>query len=53
VDEKELWERFCQNGRINDYLEYRNCVNSLEKTEMKPFGKANCTGSGHKGAEYR
>jgi hypothetical protein len=53
VDEKMLWERFCQNGKIDDYLEYRNCVNSLDKTEMKPCDKDNGTGSGHKRTEYR
>lgn len=53
MDEKALWERFCQNGKIDDYLQYRNCVNSTSKTEMKPRDKDNGTGSGHKGTEYR
>lgn len=53
MDEKMLWEKFCQNGKIDDYLEYRNCVNSSDKTEMKPSDKDNGTGARHTGAEYR
>lgn len=53
MDEKELWAKFCQGGKIQDYLEYRNCVNSAPKTELDRCDKDKCTGVGNKGAEYR
>ncbi len=53
LDENKMWERFCENGKIADYLLYRDCVNSLGKTEMEPCDKDNCTGTGYKGAECR
>ena len=33
MDENELWQRFCEGGKVADYLEYRNCVNVVNKTE--------------------
>lgn len=53
LDENKMWERFCENGKIADYLLYRECVNSLGKTEMEPCDKDNCTGTGYKGTECR
>lgn len=53
MDENKLWERFCENGKVSDYLEYRNCVNSTAKTELESFGKNNGTGSCDKGTEHR
>ncbi len=52
MDEKELWERFCQGGKVEDYLEYRNCVNATNKTELEPSDKDNRTGARDKGTEY-
>lgn len=53
MDEKELWAKFCQGGKVQDYLEYRNCVNSARKTELDKSDKDKCTGVGYTGAEYR
>lgn len=53
MNEKELWARFCEGGKVADYLEYRNCVNVINKTELKPSDKDNGIGSGDKGTEYR
>lgn len=53
MDEKELWQRFCEGGKVADYLEYRKCVNAVNKTELEPLDKNNSTGSGYKGTEYR
>ncbi len=53
MDENKLWEKFCENGRVSDYLLYRGCVNSTEKTELETLGKDNSTGACNKGAEYR
>lgn len=52
MDENKLWERFYKNGRVDDYLEYRNCVNSVLNTE-ESSDKDNCTGTCHKGTEHR
>ncbi len=52
MDEKELWARFCEGGKVADYLEYRNCVNANSKTELEPSDKDNCTGARDKGTEY-
>ena len=53
MDENKLWEKFCENGSIADYLIYRNCVNSIEKTELEALDKNNSTGACNKGAEHR
>lgn len=53
MDEKELWQRFCQGGRVEDYLEYRNCVNMQNKTETDKNAEDNCTGPGDTRTEYR
>ncbi len=53
MDEKELWARFCEGGKVADYLEYRNCVNVTNKTELEASDKDNCTGACDKGAEHR
>jgi hypothetical protein len=53
MDENKLWEKFRENGRVADYLEYRNCVNSLDKTELETLDKDNGSGARHKGTEYR
>lgn len=49
MDEKMLWQRFCENGSVKDYLNYRSCVNSDEKTEMEELGENNSTGVGDTG----
>ena len=53
MDEKELWAKFCQGGKVQDYLEYRNCLNSAPKTELDNSDKDKRTGVGYTGAEYR
>ncbi len=59
MNENKLWEKFCEKGRVADYLEYKNCVNAVispnaeNKTELKPIDENNGTGSCHKGTEYR
>lgn len=53
MDENALWERFCKNGRVSDYLEYRNCVNSIGKTELEQIDKDNGSGTCDKRTEYR
>ena len=53
MDENELWQRFCEGGKVADYLEYRNCVNVVNKTEQELRDKDNRTGSCNKGTEYR
>lgn len=51
MDENELWQRFCEGGKVADYLEYRNCVNAVNKTELVESDKDNRTGSRDKGTE--
>lgn len=53
MDEKELWERFWANGRVEDYLRYRNCTNAVNKTELEQSDKDKCTGTGDTRTEYR
>ncbi len=53
MDEKTLWQKFCENGKVVDYLTYRSCVNSVNQTELKPIDENNCTGSCDKRTEYR
>lgn len=53
MDERELWERFAQNGRIEDYLLYRSFVNAENKTEIIKSDKDNRTGACDTGTEYR
>jgi hypothetical protein len=53
MNENKLWEKFWQNGRVSDYLEYREFVNSTAKTELDTVDKNNCTGACDTGAEHR
>ncbi len=53
MDENELWQRFCEGGKVSDYLRYRDCVNAVNKTELELSDKNNRTGSCDKGTEYR
>lgn len=53
MDENKLWNNFCKNGSVNDYLLYRRCVNSAEKTELGQIDENNGTGVSDSGAEYR
>lgn len=52
MNENELWEKFYKGGKIEDYIEYRNCVN-MKNGEKKNRGENNCTGIGNQGTEYR
>lgn len=52
MEENELWQKFCQGGKVKDYLEYREFVN-LKSAEMKNSAENNCTGSCDKRTEYR
>jgi hypothetical protein len=53
MDEKALWQRFCENGSVTDYLNYRNCVDSEKKTELESIGENDCTRLGYKGTDDR
>lgn len=53
MDEKELWQKFCEGGKVLDYLEYRNCVNTANKTELENDGKDNGAGACDTRTEYR
>ncbi len=52
MNEKELWEKFYNGGKIADYLEYRICVN-MKDEESENSGKNNRTGSCNQRTEYR
>jgi hypothetical protein len=53
MDEKELWAKFCEGGKVADYLEYRNCVNASGKREKEPSDKDKRTGACDTRTEYR
>jgi len=53
MNENELWQRFCENGRVSDYLEYKNTVNAAKNSELENLGENNSTGTGDKRTEYR
>lgn len=42
---EESWGSFWQSGRIEDYLNYRNCVGNGEeqKKECREDGRAGCS----------
>ncbi len=52
MDKNELWQKFCQDGRVEDYIAYKNAENVLMQTELEKDGKNNGAGAGNKGAEY-
>ncbi len=52
MNEKDLWEKFYQGGKIADYLEYRNCVN-MKNTELEESAEDNRTRTCDKRTEYR
>lgn len=52
MNEKELWEKFVNGGKIADYIEYRNCVNMKIEGSGKS-GENNSTRSCNQGTEYR
>ena len=52
MNEKELWEKFYKDGKIADYLEYRNCVN-MKNAELEQSAENNCTRTGNQRTEYR
>ena len=53
MNENELWQRFCENGRVSDYLEYKNTVNAAKNSELESLGENNSTGIGDKRTECR
>jgi hypothetical protein len=53
MDKNKLWENFCENGRVSDYLLYRRCVNSTEKTELEKVDENNGIRPCDTGTEYR
>lgn len=53
MDEKMLWQRFCENGSVEDYLNYRNCVASTDKMELESLDKNDRTGTRNKGTDHR
>ncbi len=54
-----LWAKFCQNGKVEDYLNYKNSVKqgiaqvSENITELNPLDENNGTRSCDTGTEYR
>ena len=53
MDEKELWEKFKKDGKIDNYLEYRKHLDMLGETELKLCDENKCSGFGDKRTEYR
>lgn len=53
MEEKELWQKFCDGGKIEDYLEYRNCVNMKINTELSKGGEDYRKGTCDKRTEHR
>lgn len=37
MEENELWDKFTANGRVDDYLKYREYVEMNARTELKPI----------------
>ena len=52
MNEKELWEKFANGGKIADYIEYRNCVN-MKNERSENSGENNSTRTCNQGTEYR
>ncbi len=53
MDEKELWQKFYEGGKVADYLEYRNCVNTENNAELTESAQNDGTGTCNSGTEYR
>lgn len=53
MNELELWNRFRENGKVDDYLAYRAKVRENMQAEMNTGGKADRFGSCDKRTEYR
>ena len=53
MDEKELWEKFAQDGKIDNYIEYRKHLEMLSKTELELCDENKCIGHCDKRTEYR
>ncbi|MGN0526096.1 MAG: hypothetical protein ACI4IF_01550 [Acutalibacteraceae bacterium] len=58
MNENELWQKFCNGGKVADYLNYRNCVNSKAAqnnitTEFDKSAENYGTGTCNKRTEYR
>ncbi len=61
MNEKTLWQKFYENGKIEDYLKYRNFINKAQTidvnnmqniTELNTLDKDNGAGPCHKRTEY-
>ena len=52
MDEKELWERFKRDGKVEDYLEYRRYLDMLGKMELDQSEQNQYTGIGDPGTKY-
>lgn len=53
MDERELWQKFCDGGKIADYLEYRSCLNMKDNTELSKSGENYREGTCDKRTDYR
>ncbi|MBO7179495.1 MAG: hypothetical protein J6V78_04060 [Clostridia bacterium] len=56
MEGKMLWDKFTENGKVADYLEYRKYVNGEEaevKMELTDIDQNQCFGISDKGTERR
>ena len=53
MNQQELWQKFLEGGKIADYLEYKNALNSQGETELEKSGEDNCRGVSYKRTDYR
>ena len=53
MDEKELWEKFAADGKVDNYLEYRKHLEMQGKMELKLCDENKCGGLSDKRTEYR
>ena len=53
MDEKELWEKFAADGKVDNYLEYRKHLEMQGKMELKLCDENKCGGLSDRRTEYR
>ncbi len=53
MDEQAFWERFTEDGRIENYLKYRKNATEAARMEFDNSDKNNSSGIGDKGTERR
>lgn len=53
MEENELWDKFAANGRVVDYLKYRECIEMSARTELKPIDENKHCGLSNKRTDHR